>query len=191
MRSNSLSKPVAVEAVDQAIRNYVASIQERDQRATAAIGGCAVRGGKVSLFLTVLLVLVASAVSAFAETQEDRFAKIDANGDGAVSYEEHAASVDAEFGKIDASNTGSITVNQYAAWLAKEPPGWPPAVALSVARCYFKIVDADRDGRILASEYRGYNDRVFNWLAGEDRRMTLVESKRVPPSNIVPSPVCR
>ena len=49
----------------------------------------------------VLLVLAFSSATAWAETREQRFQRIDQNGDGVISYEEHAAADEAEFAKID------------------------------------------------------------------------------------------
>lgn len=59
-----------------------------------------------------------------------------------------------------------------------------------MAKCFFRATDADGDGRLSREELRTYTDRIFKWLAGDDGQMTLEESKQVPPSHIVPTPVC-
>lgn len=127
--------------------------------------------------------------SALAQTQDERFAEIDRNGDGVITYEEHAAADEAEFRAIDADGNGTLTLKEYAAWLVKDQ-GFPAPVAQSVAKCFFKGVDADGDGKLSLEQLRTYNDRVFKWLAGDDGQMTLAESKRTPPPDIVPTPVC-
>ncbi len=136
----------------------------------------------------ILLVLAFSS-GALAQTQDERFAEIDRNGDGVITYEEHAAADEAEFRAIDADGNGTVTVKEYAAWLAADQD-FPAPVALSVARCFFRGIDADGDGKLSREELRTSNDRVFNWLAGDDGQMTLAESKRTPPPDIVPTPVC-
>ncbi|WP_019404511.1 MULTISPECIES: EF-hand domain-containing protein [unclassified Chelatococcus] len=136
----------------------------------------------------ILLVLAFSS-GALAQTQDERFAEIDRNGDGVITYEEHAAADEAELRAIDADGNGTLTVKEYAAWLAADQD-FPAPVALSVARCFFRGIDADGDGKLSREELRTYNDRVFKWLAGDDGQMTLAESKRTPPPDIVPTPVC-
>ena len=137
----------------------------------------------------VLLELAFSSATAWAETREQRFQRIDQNGDGVISYEEHAAADEAEFAKIDANGDGMLPVQEYADWLTKENPAAKP-VSLSIARCFYKVVDANGDAKVSREEWRSYNDRIFKWLAGDDGRMTLDESKRTPPPEIIPRPVC-
>lgn len=136
------------------------------------------------------LIAALLAVPALAETQEERFRRIDSNGDGVVSHDEHAASIEAEFRARDADGDGAVTIGEYAAHLARETPGVPRQATLSVARCYFKLVDGNGDGRLSLAEMRSFDDRVFKWLAGDDGRMTLDESRQVPPPEVIPRVVC-
>lgn len=135
-----------------------------------------------------IVLALALSSGASAQTQDERFAEIDRNKDGLITYEEHAASDEAEFREIDADGNGALALKEYAAWLGGQ--GFPAPVALSVAKCFFRATDADGDGRLSREELRTYNDRIFKWLAGDDGQMTLEESKQVPPSHIVPTPVC-
>lgn len=136
----------------------------------------------------VLLGLALSS-NAWAVTQDERFKRVDQNGDGVISYEEHAANDEAEFNKFDANGDGVIPVREYADGLVKENPAAKP-VSLTVAWCFYKSIDANGDGKLTRDEWRTFNDRVFKWLASDDGRMTLEESKQVPPPQIIPRTVC-
>ena len=125
----------------------------------------------------------------FAQAQDTRFAKIDLNGDGRIDLEEHRASQEAEFKAIDADGNGEVTQAEYGAWLQKQM-GFNAAAAGSVAVCYIRHVDADKNGSLSRQEMNGLNERIFLSLAGEDRLMTLDESRQTPPPEVLPPLVC-
>jgi hypothetical protein len=132
------------------------------------------------------ILLLSCAVSA---EQDERFAKIDLNSDGRIDLEEHRASDEAEFRRIDANGDGKVTLAEYAAWLQTEM-GFDAKTAGSVAACYVRHIDANRDGSISRDEMNGLNERIFLSLAGDDRLMTLEESKQTPPPDVLPPMVC-
>src|SRR5690606_32000084 len=80
-----------------------------------------------------IVLALALSSGASAQTQDERFAEIDRNGDGLITYEEHAAADEAEFREIDADGNGTLVLKEYAAWLGGQ--GFPAPVALSVAKC--------------------------------------------------------
>ncbi|NRQ17457.1 hypothetical protein [Ensifer sesbaniae] len=83
------------------------------------------------------------------------FARIDRNEEGVIGYEEHAADIEAGFVKINADENLTSPVREYAAWLGKEAPGFPQSVAVSVTRCFDKIVDVNGDGSHVRPEFAG------------------------------------
>lgn len=116
--------------------------------------------------------------------------EFDTNKDNVVSFAEHTAGVDAKLRKMDSDHDGQITLREYTAYLVTEMPAAPIAVHDAIARCFFKGLGG-QDGKLSSQDMRAYEDRVFKWLAGPDLMMTREESTRVPPSDIVPTPVCR
>ncbi|POR56521.1 EF-hand domain-containing protein [Bosea psychrotolerans] len=134
--------------------------------------------------------LLALSSAAFAETRDERFRRIDVDRDGVISHDEHSGNVEAEFRKLDTDGDGAVTVEDYAAELGRKTPGAPRVALLSVARCFFRIVDGNGDGKLSLAEMRSFEDRIFKWLAGSDGRMTLEESEQGPPPEVIPVPVC-
>jgi hypothetical protein len=137
------------------------------------------------------ILALAFAANAKAETQDEHFHRIDTNRDGFVSYDEHSAALDTDFRAIDANGDDKLSVDEYAAYLARKTPRAPAAAMVSVARCFFKTVKPDNNGTLSHAEWKGFHDRTFKWLADGGDRMTLEQSKRVPPPDVIPRMVCR
>lgn len=148
-------------------------------------------GAKARRLVLPALLALAFVSTARAETRDERFRRIDANRDGAVSYDEHSAARDADFRAIDANDDDKLSIEEYAADLARKTPGAPKAALLSVARCFFKTVKPDNHGTLSHADWKGFNDRTFKWLADGGDRMTLEQSKRVPPPDVIPRVACR
>lgn len=128
--------------------------------------------------------------SASAETQKEKFDRIDTNRDGLVSYDEHSADLDAEFRTIDANGDRVISIAEYASYLSRKTPGAPAPALQSVARCFLTTVKPKNDGTLSQADWKNFNDRVFRWLADGADKMTFEQSKRVPPPEVIPRPVC-
>lgn len=107
---------------------------------------------------------------------EGTFDERDANGDGVISFEEHAASVSADLRQMDRNDDGKITVAEYAAYLRGIMPGASVQVSQTLARCMFKGLR--KTANISTDDMRAYNDRVFRWLAGDDGQLTRDDASR-------------
>ncbi|MGV2980526.1 hypothetical protein ACERNI_09985 [Camelimonas sp. ID_303_24] len=125
---------------------------------------------------------------ALAIADDSAFQKRDANGDGIVTYAEHAAIVTEDLRRMDSDNDGRITLAEYAADLGRDMPGASSQVLRAVAACMFKALG--QKSAISTDDMRAFQDRVFKWLAGEDGQLTKTEAARTPPPDIVPTPVC-
>jgi hypothetical protein len=89
----------------------------------------------------------------------DPFAKMDTNGDGKVTKEEHAAGAKQMFAQMDANRDGIVTAAEMDAKKADKPEAGTVS-ALSAAE-KIKVVDKDGDGRLTAEEHVTGSEAMF------------------------------
>lgn len=153
----------------------------------------------IAAAVAALLALTAPAGAAEDE-QAARFQREDTNGDGFLNSSERDAAVRRDFDETDVDRDGFLTIAEYQRWMELHVRGaggrripLPPAATASVARCYFRMVDSNGDGKLSLAEQQVHAARTFRALDRDgDGRLTLAESKGVPDPKVMgPSPVCR
>lgn len=90
---------------------------------------------------------------------QERFARLDANGDGYITWEEAVPSRQADFRKMDASRDGRVMSGEYSGSLpfGRFDTNADRAISetefLATHRGMFLQFDADRDARIALPEF--------------------------------------
>lgn len=94
-----------------------------------------------------------------APSLEERFARLDANGDGYIVWEEAVPSRQADFRKMDGSRDGRVLAREYSGSLpfgrfdTNSDGVVSEAEFLATHRSMFLQFDADRNGRISLPEF--------------------------------------
>ena len=110
--------------------------------------------------LTIACTLALGALpSAFAGNSADKFKKMDTNGDGKVTREEHASGAKQMFTKNDANNDGALTVAELDAAMVAQ--GEKPGKHHKTSAEKIQMIDQNGDGRITASEHEAGTDQMF------------------------------
>lgn len=91
---------------------------------------------------------------------DDLFAKMDTNGDGKVTKEEHAAGAKQMFAQMDANKDGIVTATEMEAMSHGKPAEAGTVAALSAAE-KIKVIDKDGDGRLTAAEHATGSEAMF------------------------------
>lgn len=89
----------------------------------------------------------------------DKFAKMDANGDGKITKEEHASGAKQMFAQLDANSDGAVTAAEMDAKKADKPASG--TVAAMSAADKIKEIDKDGDGRLTAQEHTSGSEAMF------------------------------
>ena len=96
-----------------------------------------------------------------AETAADsEFVKMDTNGDGKVSADEHAAAAKIMFGMMDANADGKVTAAEMDAAHERVTGEKSKASDLSAAG-KIKVIDSDGDGILIAAEHAAGSSAMF------------------------------
>jgi hypothetical protein len=122
--------------------------------------------------LLLAAVLAPAAANAAAESM---FGRMDADRDGRITSAEHAAGARSMFGQMDADRDAVVTAAEmgaaHAAVTGREAADGEPTPAQKIA-----VIDADRDGRLSASEHARGSRRLFARMdADVDGRLTPAE----------------
>jgi Ca2+-binding EF-hand superfamily protein len=100
-----------------------------------------------------------------------QFAKMDANGDGGVSADEHATGTAAMFATMDANGDGSVTVEEMDASQAAMGGDTRMTSADKI-----KVVDTDSDGALTRDEHEQGARTMFDQMdANHDGSLTQSE----------------
>ena len=134
------------------------------------------------LLATAALALSTLAAGTFAADHtakasgEAEVAKMDANRDGRLSADEHAAGAKAMFAKMDADQDGNVTAAEMdAAHKSMMKDGHKPSNKMSAAD-KIKVVDTDGDGILSAQEHEVGAQRMFEKMdADHDGTLTATE----------------
>ena len=86
---------------------------------------------------------------------------MDANGDGKISPEEHAAGASRMFATMDANGDGRVTAEEMAAAHGKVT-GARPAPGEMTAAEKIKVIDTDGDGVLSAAEHTAGSKAMFD-----------------------------
>jgi Ca2+-binding EF-hand superfamily protein len=91
---------------------------------------------------------------------DKHMSKMDANGDGQVSREEHARGAQEMFVAMDADKDGSVTASEMEASHGRNT-GTKPVKAEKSASEKIKAIDHDDDGKLTAAEHRAGAAKMF------------------------------
>lgn len=125
-------------------------------------------GFAVAVTLTLAVPVAASAQGAAPATPgqpsiEERFRRLDANGDGFITWEEARPAREAEHGRLDRNRDGALAGGEF------EDRALP-----------IGAFDSDRDGRVSLAEYLARHRKMFMGAdADGDGRISLAEFIRV------------
>jgi Ca2+-binding EF-hand superfamily protein len=110
--------------------------------------------------LTIACTLVLSALpAAFAGNKDDKFKKMDTNGDGKVTREEHAAGARQMFTKSDANHDGVVTAAEMDAAMVAQ--GEKPGKYDKTSAEKIKMIDQNGDGQLTTAEHEAGSERMF------------------------------
>jgi hypothetical protein len=132
------------------------------------------------LSATLLLPVVAGAQSI-----EGNFRHSDINGDGAIDWSEHQATLAQTFQSIDSDRNGRFGPGEHFDWLIRTatarkevPNGGSRQGARFIAKLAVESWDRDRNGTVSQAEYEANAEAAFNRNdTNHDKRMTLAEMK--------------
>jgi hypothetical protein len=109
-----------------------------------------------------LAVLPPAAAAADAGSASDvMFAKADANRDGKLSADEHAASARGMFATMDANADGKVTAQEMGAAQSRVAGGSPASSKMS-AEDKIKAIDTNGDGVVSDSEHAAGSREMFD-----------------------------
>lgn len=117
-----------------------------------------------------LVAATAAFAGAGAHPAADMFAKMDANGDGRVSAEEHAAAAHAMFIQADTNGDNVVTAAELAAVRdsradssAQETASTrgAPQADSAAAAAKIRVIDQDGDGKLTAAEHEAGAKHMF------------------------------
>jgi Ca2+-binding EF-hand superfamily protein len=122
-----------------------------------------------------LSVASAGADSASSAAVEHEMRMMDADHDGKVSAEEHAAGTRQMFLKMDADGDGKVTAAEMDA-SQQAITGRPSSAAPMSSARKIRVIDADHDGQLTAQEHAEGSQRMFGVLdTDDDQQLTLQE----------------
>jgi Ca2+-binding EF-hand superfamily protein len=122
--------------------------------------------------LTCGLALVALP-SAFANGSAGKFKQLDADGDGRVSRQEHAAGAQLMFQQMDTNGDGIVTAAELAVKTSSNADSSAresastrgnPEAAEADAAARIRLIDQDGDGKVTAAEHAAGASAMFSRL---------------------------
>ncbi|HYG06169.1 MAG TPA: hypothetical protein VD865_07115 [Stenotrophomonas sp.] len=116
-------------------------------------------------------------IPALANAGDDKFKKMDTNGDGAITSAEHSAGAQQMFTAMDTNKDDQVTSAEMdAQWAAKKgKDGKTDGMKMSSAD-KIKEIDSDGDGRLSAAEHAAGTQQMFAKLdANADGKLTEAE----------------
>jgi Ca2+-binding EF-hand superfamily protein len=115
--------------------------------------------------------------AAFANSPDTRFESMDANGDGTISPDEHAAAASAMFEKMDTNADGKVTAAEMTA-AHQNMTGKKAGKGELTAAEKIKIVDTNGDGVLTADEHAAAAKTMFDKMdTDHDGHLTKAELK--------------
>lgn len=96
---------------------------------------------------------------AFANAPDDKFAKMDGNGDGKISRAEHSAGAQQMFAEMDANSDGIVTAAEMDAKKSMKPDA-AGRTEMS-AKEKIKAIDQNADGQLTAAEHAAGSETMF------------------------------
>src|SRR5262245_625428 len=114
---------------------------------------------------------------ALADNPEARFESMDANGDGRISPDEHAAEAARMFDKMDANNDGKVTAAEMTA-AHQKVTGKKAEKGEMTAAEKIKMLDTNGDGVLTADEHATGAKSMFDKMdTDHDSYLTKAEIK--------------
>jgi Ca2+-binding EF-hand superfamily protein len=112
---------------------------------------------------------------AFAGGGDKKFAKMDTDGDGAISKSEHSAGAQRMFAEMDSSGDGVVTVREMDAMIAKSDDKNRGEMS---AKEKLSMADQNSDGRLLATEHAAHAEAMFGKMdTNGDGSLSMQEHK--------------
>jgi Ca2+-binding EF-hand superfamily protein len=110
---------------------------------------------------------------------DDKFAKMDTNGDGKISSSEHSSGARTMFQSMDTNKDGSVTAAEMDAAHAGKKSGDMKRDGMKMSSAdKIKKMDSNGDGRLSASEHEaGSRDMFAKSDANKDGSITAEEMK--------------
>jgi len=110
---------------------------------------------------------------AFAGNPDEKFATMDANGDGKVSRTEHREAAETKFKQLDKNHDGVVSAGEL-----KALQGEGSDADGAAARAKWKMMDRNADGRISENEHETAVYTMFGEMdSNRDRFLSLEEIK--------------
>jgi Ca2+-binding EF-hand superfamily protein len=124
-----------------------------------------------------ILTVLAMTAASVALAGEGKMQKMDADGDGMITAEEHSAGARQMFQKMDSDADGRVTAAEMDAMHAQMKPGHSGAPKMSSAD-KIKTVDSDGDGVITAAEHEAGARAMFGRMdANQDGKLSADEMR--------------
>jgi hypothetical protein len=128
-----------------------------------------------------------SGPSTRAEAQQhaaEAFARMDANGDGAINQQDHEARVAEHFASLDTNSDGSLTLAEFSAGpkghgkMRGDKDGMGPGGPGGHGKMMSKMADTNKDGQVTAAEFTAAALSRFDQAdANNDGTVTKEERK--------------
>lgn len=96
----------------------------------------------------------------------NELAALDADRDGRLSWAEHAQAVQADFARIDSNGNGALSAPEMGTWLRSRGAS-PRLGTVALGEQEIALLDRDRDGRVSAAEHRRNAAARFAALDGD------------------------
>jgi Ca2+-binding EF-hand superfamily protein len=98
---------------------------------------------------------------AWANNPDEKFAKMDTDGNGQISREEHAAGTERMFAEIDTNGDGVVTATEMDTKLYQDKSSREMGRAEMSGRDKIKTVDQNSDGRLTRAEHTQGSEKMF------------------------------
>jgi Ca2+-binding EF-hand superfamily protein len=124
-----------------------------------------------------LLAAAGLSIALVAGAGEGKMQKMDADGDGMITAEEHSAGARQMFQKMDSDADGRVTTTEMDAMHAQMKPGDAGKPQMSSAD-KIKTIDTDSDGVVTAAEHEGAAREMFGKMdVNQDGKLSADEMR--------------